>query len=85
MHVHKLNHHRNNNHKQNRSDPQIMTLNNQKNKQIYEHKTNIWKQNLYKIDHKHCLPSFWGTIAKLSNKKHLHNKTEAFTPELKQA
>ena len=36
---------------------------------MYEHKTNIWKQHLDKIDHKHNPHSMWGTIAKLSNKK----------------
>ena len=60
--------------KQNRSDPQIITLSNHINKQIHEQKTNSWKQHLDKIDHKHDPHSLWGTIAKLSNtteQKHL--------------
>ena len=59
----------NHTHKQNRSYPQIITLNNHINKQIHEHKTNTWKQHLDKIDHKHNPHFLWGTIAKLSNKK----------------
>ena len=69
MHIHKLIHHHNHIYKQNRSDPQIITLNNHINKQIHEHKTNTWKQHLDKIDHKHNPHSLLGTIAKLSNKK----------------
>ena len=71
MHTHKLIVHCNHIHKQNRSDPQIITLNNHINKQIHKHKTNAWKQHLDKIDHKHNPHSLWGTIAKLSNKKQL--------------
>ena len=55
--------------KQNKSDPQIITLNNYINKQTHEHKANTWKQLLNKIDHKNNPYSLWGTIAKLSNKK----------------
>ena len=69
MHICKLIHHHNHIHKQNRLDPQIITLNNHINKQIHKHKTNTWKQHLDKIDHKHNPHSQWGTIAKLSNKK----------------
>ena len=69
MHICRLIHHRNHIRKQNRSDPQIITLNNHINIQIHEHKTNTWKQHLDKIYHKHNLHSPWGTIAKLSNKK----------------
>ena len=54
----------------NRSDPPIITLNNQINKQINENKTNTpSKQHFDKIDHKYNPHSGWGTIAKLSNKK----------------
>ena len=60
VHICKLIHHRNHIHKQNQSDPQIITLNNHINKQIHEHKTNTWKQHL---------DSLWDTITKLSNKK----------------
>ena len=69
MHMSKLIHQRNHIRKQNRSDPQIITLNNHINKQIHEHKTNIRKQHLYKIDHKLNPHFLWGTIAKLSGKK----------------
>ena len=69
IHICKLIHHRNLLCKQNRSDSQIISLNNHINKQIHEHKTNIWKQHLDKIDHKHNPHFLWGTIAKLSNKK----------------
>ena len=40
MHIHRFIHHYNHIPKQNRSDPQIITLNNHINKQIHEHKTN---------------------------------------------
>ena len=71
MHIRKFIHHRNHIPKQNRSDPQIITLNNHINKQIHEHKTNTRKHHLDKFDHKHNLHYLSGTIAKLSNKKQL--------------
>ena len=69
MHIRKLIYHCSHICKQNRPDPQIITLNNHINKQIHEHKTNTWKQHLDKIDRKHNPHSLWGTIAKLFNKK----------------
>ena len=56
MHICKLIHHCNCIHKQNRSGPQIITLNNYIKKQIHGHKTNTWKQHFDKIDHKHNYP-----------------------------
>ena len=53
MHICKLIHHHNHIRKQNRSNLQIITLNNHINKQIHENKTNPWKQHVDKIDHKH--------------------------------
>ena len=49
MHICKLIHHRNHIHKQNRSDPQIITLDNHINKQIHEQKTVTWKQHWTKL------------------------------------
>ena len=69
MHISKRIHHRNYIRKQNRSDPQIITLSNHIKKQLHEHKAKTLKQHLDKIDHKHNPHSLWGTIAKLSNKK----------------
>ena len=43
MHICKLIHHHNHIHKQNRLDLQMITLNNNINKQIHEHKTNTRK------------------------------------------
>ena len=69
MHICNLIHYYNHIGKQNRSDPQIITLKNHINKKIHEHKTNTWIQHLDKIDHEHNPHSLWGTIAKLSNEK----------------
>ena len=78
MHIRKLIHHRNHICKQNRSDPQIITLNNHINKQIHDDKTNTWKQHLDKIDRKHNPHSLWATITKLFNKKHATEQKHSF-------
>ena len=83
MYIHKLFHHCKHVWKENRSDPQIITLNNNINKQIHEHKTNTWKQHLDKIDHKHNPHSLWGTSSKAIKQKNIYT-TEAFASELKQ-
>ena len=57
MHICKLIHCHNHICKKNKSDPQIITLNNHINKQIHEHKTNTRKEYLDKIDHNHNRPS----------------------------
>ena len=68
----------------NRLDPQIITLDNYINKQIHEYKTNIWKQHHDKTDYKHNPHSLWAPWQNYATKNYLHNKTEAFTLELKQ-
>ena len=55
------------------------------NKKIHEHKTNIWKPHLDKIDHKHNPHSLWGTIAKLSNKKQPTQQNRSICFEIKTA
>ena len=92
IHICKLVHHHNHIHKQNRPDPQIITLNNHINKQIHKHKTNTWKQHLDKIDHKHNPHTLLGTIAQLSNKKqptqqnrNIRFKTETAITDIDQA
>ena len=68
MHIQKRIHHCNHISKQNKLEPQIITLNNHINKQIHKHKTNTWKQHLDKIGHKHNQHCVWDTMAKLSHK-----------------
>ena len=68
MHIHKLIHYCSQLCKQNRSDPQIITLNNHINKQIHEHKT-LGNNILTKLIANTIHTSLWGTITKLSNKK----------------
>src|SRR6188508_3686911 len=56
--------------KTNPKDSSLTTLNNEINKLISDHKTNIWKEKLDKNwDHKNNSHMLWNTISALSNKK----------------
>ena len=56
--------------KTNPKDSSLTTLNNEINKLISDHKTNIWKEKLDKNwDHKNNSHILWNTISALSNKK----------------
>ena len=62
--------HRNNVRHSNPKDPQLPELNKNIDKQIQEHKTQLWREHLEDDwDHRHNTHKLWKTISALSNKK----------------
>jgi hypothetical protein len=77
---------RNETRKQDPKNPIIQTLNNEINKQIQIHKTNLWKTKLEKTwDHKTDTHTFWNTLNSLQGKTKPHetNRTITFNNKTK--